>query len=89
MAVVGVGWNFMFTAGTTLLLQTYTLAEKAKIQGINDFFVFGTVAVCSLAAGATYQAVGWAAVNLAALPLLVLVVVAIIWLRARRVPAAA
>ena len=89
MALVGVGWNFMFTGGTTLLLQTYTPAEKAKTQGINDFFVFGTVAVCSLAAGATYQTVGWAAVNLAAVPLLVLVVVAIIWLRGRHVPAAA
>ncbi len=88
MALVGVGWNFMFTAGTTLLLQTYTPAEKATIQGINDFFVFGTVAVCSLAAGATYQAVGWAAVNLAAVPLLVLVIAATIWLRGRRMPAA-
>lgn len=84
MAVVGVGWNFMFTGGTTLLLHTYTPAEKAKVQGINDFFVFGTVAFCSLAAGATYQSVGWAAVNLAAIPLLVLVVAVIVWLRARR-----
>ena len=90
MALVGIGWNFMFTAGTTLLLQTYTPAEKAKVQGINDFFVFGTVAVCSLAAGATYQAVGWAVVNLAAVPLLVLVIAATIWLRGRRrVPATA
>ena len=89
MALVGVGWNFMFTAGTTLLLQTYTPAEKAKIQGINDFFVFGTVAVCSLAAGATYQAVGWAAVNLAAVPLLIAVIGATIWLRGRRVPVTA
>lgn len=89
MALVGLGWNFMFTGGTTLLLQTYTPAEKAKIQGINDFFVFGMVAVCSLLAGATYQTVGWAAVNLAAVPLLVMVIAAIIWLRGRRVPVAA
>ena len=89
MALVGVGWNFMFTGGTTLLLQTYTPAEKAKTQGINDFFVFGTVAVCSLLAGATYQTVGWAAVNLAAVPLLVLVIAANIWLRGRKVPMAA
>ncbi len=89
MALVGVGWNFMFTAGTTLLLQTYTPAEKAKIQGINDFFVFGTVAFCSLAAGAVYQAVGWAAVNLAAVPLLFMVLAAVLWLRGRRIPVAA
>ena len=86
MALVGLGWNFMFTGGTTLLLQTYTPAEKAKVQGVNDFFVFGTVAVCSLLAGGTYQSVGWAAVNLSAVPLLVLVLAGVIWLRGRRVP---
>jgi MFS family permease len=89
MALVGLGWNFMFTGGTTLLLQTYTPAEKAKVQGVNDFFVFGTVAICSLLAGGTYQTVGWAAVNLAAVPLLVLVLVAVIWLRGRQMPVAA
>jgi MFS family permease len=86
MALVGLGWNFMFTGGTTLLLQTYKPSEKAKVQGINDFFVFGTVAVCSLLAGGTYQSVGWSAVNLAAVPLLVLVLVSVIWLRGRRLP---
>ena len=86
MALVGVGWNFMFTAGTTLLLKTYTPSEKATVQGINDFFVFGTVAFCSMAAGAVYQVVGFEAVNLAAAPLLVLVVCANIWLRTRREP---
>ncbi len=84
MALVGVGWNFMFTAGTTLLLSSYSPAEKAKVQGINDLFVFGTVAVCSLAAGVVYQTLGFIAVNLASAPLLVLVVLAVFWLRARR-----
>lgn len=89
MALVGLGWNFMFTGGTTLLLQTYTPAEKAKVQGVNDFFVFGTVAIVSLLAGGTYQTVGWAAVNLAAVPLLILVLAAVTWLRGRRMPIAA
>ena len=84
MALVGLGWNFMFTAGTTLLLSTYTPAEKAKVQGINDLFVFGTVAVCSLAAGLVYQTLGFFAVNLASAPLLVLVVIAVFWLRGHR-----
>jgi predicted MFS family arabinose efflux permease len=89
MALVGVGWNFMFTAGTTLLLSTYTPAEKAKVQGINDLFVFGTVATCSLAAGFVYQTLGFFAVNMASAPLLVLVVGAVFWLRMRRAPAPA
>jgi predicted MFS family arabinose efflux permease len=84
MALVGVGWNFMFTAGTTLLVSTYEPAEKAKVQGINDLFVFGTVATCSLAAGFVYQSLGFIAVNLASAPLLVLVVLAVLWLRMRR-----
>jgi len=84
MALVGLGWNFMFTAGTTLLLSTYTPAEKAKVQGINDLFVFGTVAVCSLAAGVVYQTLGFFAVNMASAPLLVLVVIAVFWLRGHR-----
>ena len=89
MALVGLGWNFMFTAGTTLLLSTYTPAEKAKVQGVNDFFVFGTVATCSLLAGVVYNSFGFVAVNLVSVPLLVLVVCAAFWLRVRRQPAAA
>ncbi len=86
MALVGVAWNFMFTGGTTLLLVTYAPAEKAKVQGINDFFVFGTVAVCSLAAGAIYQFVGWYALNIAVIGALVLVLSANLWIRMQRVP---
>jgi len=84
MALVGLGWNFMFTAGTTLLLSTYTPAEKAKVQGINDLFVFGTVATCSLLAGVVYNALGFFAVNLASAPLLIAVVIAVFWLQMRR-----
>lgn len=89
LGLVGVGWNFMFIGGTTLLIQTYRPAEKAKVQGVNDFFVFGMVAVCSLGAGATYQFVGWEAINLAVIPALVIVLLAAVWLRVRRVTAAA
>lgn len=88
MALVGLGWNFMFTAGTTLLLSTYTPAEKAKVQGINDLFVFGTVAVCSLFAAVIYKSFGFFAVNLTSAPLLVLVVLAVLWLRWKRQPVA-
>ncbi len=89
MALVGLGWNFMFTAGTTLLLSTYTPAEKAKVQGVNDFFVFGTVATCSLLAGLVYSEFGFIAVNMASAPLLVMVVCAVFWRRMKRQPVAA
>ena len=86
MALVGVGWNFMFIGGTALLTETYTPAEKAKTQGINDFFVFGTVAFASLVAGGTYQMVGWTAVNLAVVPALAIVFIGSLWLRTLRQP---
>jgi MFS family permease len=86
MALVGVAWNFMFTGGTTLLLETYTPVEKAKVQGVNDFFVFGTVAICSLAAGAIYQFVGWHALNIAVIAALVVVLTANLWIRIQRHP---
>jgi predicted MFS family arabinose efflux permease len=89
MALVGVAWNFMFTGGTTLLLGTYAPAEKAQVQGINDFFVFGTVAVCSSVAGAIYQFAGWHALNIAVVIALAIVLSANLWFRLRRQPVAA
>ena len=49
---VGVGWNFMYTGGTTLLTEAYAPAEKARTQGANDFIVFATMGVSSFSSGA-------------------------------------
>ena len=43
-AALGVGWNFMFVGGTTLLTTAYAPAERVRVQATNDFIVFGTVA---------------------------------------------
>ena len=43
LVLLGVGWNFMFIGGTSLLATTYKPNERAKIQGFNDFLVFGSV----------------------------------------------
>ena len=45
LVLLGVGWNFMFVAGTTMVTETYQPAEKAIVQGVNDFLVFGTAAL--------------------------------------------
>ncbi len=66
--LLGIGWNFMFVGGTTLLTETYTVAERAKVQGTNDMIVFGSVAIASLMSGALLQSVGWQAVALGAIP---------------------
>jgi MFS family permease len=82
LVLLGLGWNFMFVGGTTLLTECYAPEEKAKVQGLNDFLVFTVVALASFSAGAIQHWVGWAAVNAAvALPLLI-ALAATAWLRA-------
>ena len=72
LVLLGVGWNFAFVGGTALLTQTYRPAEQLKVQAINEFLVFGLVAVSTLSAGWLYDRYGWATLNLAVVPFLVL-----------------
>jgi MFS family permease len=81
LVLVGVGWNFLFTGGTTLLTQTYTPAEKAKVQGLNDFFIWGTISIGAVTSGAVQYSVGWSAVNLVMAPLVLIVFATTLWLR--------
>lgn len=71
--LLGVGWNFMFVGGTTLLTTCHTTAEKAKVQGLNDLLVFTSVAASASLAGFVQSALGWQTMNLLAIPGLVLV----------------
>jgi MFS family permease len=84
LVLLGVGWNFLFVGGTTLLTETYREPEKAKAQGLNDFLVFAAITVASLSAGALQHYFGWRAVNFGVVPLIVLIASAIIWLKAQR-----
>ncbi len=71
LVLLGVGWNFLFVGGTTLLVTAYRSDERFRAQAINEFSVFGTSALASLLAGVTLVQLGWTAVLLmAALPLL-------------------
>ena len=91
LTLVGVGWNFMYTGGTTLLTETYRPNEKARVQGLNDFVVFATMGVSSIASGALVTTTGWETMNRAALPFLASIALAACWLMwvRRRAPAAA
>jgi MFS family permease len=81
---LGVGWNFLFTGGTTLFTQAYRPEEKNKAQGAMDFCVFSTMAVSSFASGAMVTTQGWAWLNLGSLLPIALVALALAWLAARR-----
>jgi Na+-translocating ferredoxin:NAD+ oxidoreductase RnfD subunit len=81
--------TFLFVGATTLLTRTYDAREKAKVQALNDFLIFGTVALSSFSSGALLTGFGWSMVQLAVLPFVVIAAVAVLWLKLRawRVPA--
>ncbi len=90
LVLLGVGWNFAFIGGTALLTQAYRPAEQAKVQAVNEFAVFGLVAVATLSAGWLYDRFDWVTLNLAVVPLLVAAWIAAVGIERRlgRAPAA-
>ncbi|WP_417517680.1 MFS transporter [Minwuia sp.] len=80
LVLLGVGWNFMFVGGTTLLAECYTPAEAPRVQGMNDFLVFGVVALSSLSSGQLLDRIGWDAVALTAVPLVSIAMMGALWL---------
>ena len=89
LVLVGVGWNFMYIGGTTLLTETYRPEEKAKAQGANDMSIFVMMVISSLTSGFLVSRAGWNTVNLLALPVLAAVAGAAVWLALRKAPAPA
>jgi MFS family permease len=81
--LLGISWNFLFVGATTMLTETYHQSERAKTQALNDFVVFTTVATASLSAGTLQHQFGWQAVNIGVLPLLLIMLLALLWLRSR------
>ena len=79
LVLLGVGWNFLYIGGTTLLTETYRPEERAKAQGANDQAIFIMMAISSFTSGLTVTSSGWEKVNLFALPLIALVALAIGW----------
>ena len=79
MVLLGVGWNFLFLGGTTLLTQSYRVSERFKVQATNDFLIFGLQAVGSLGAGLLLATLGWNGVLAFSLPWLMLLVAVAIY----------
>ncbi|MCG6111644.1 MAG: MFS transporter [Paracoccus sp.] len=86
LVLLGVGWNFGYIGATTMLTRAHAPEERGRVQGMNDFVVFGGVFLASLSSGGLMNCsggsivAGWNAVNLAMLPFLVLAGGALIWL---------
>jgi len=82
MVLVGVGWNFMFIGGTTLLTECHTPSERGKVQGANDLAIFLTMIATSLSSGLLFTLQGWELMNQLAVPFLLLTGIAMLWLAA-------
>ena len=83
LILLGIGWNFAFIGATSLLATAHAPEEQAKVQGLNDFLVFGLVSVASFSSGALLNAHGWDAVQYAMGPALLIAGGAVIWLSIR------
>lgn len=80
LVLLGIGWNFMFVGATALLTESHTPAERAKVQGVNDSAIFITMIATSLASGALFTIQGWQAMNMWAVPVLLLAGATVLWL---------
>jgi MFS family permease len=82
LILLGVGWNFLFIGGTTLLPQSYQPNERFKVQALNDFLIFGSNAVAALSAGWLVFALGWELMLLLNLPFIFFLLVFILfWIK--------
>ena len=73
---LGLGWNFLFISGTSLLVLTYKENEKYKMQGLNDFIVYSVHALGSLSAGVFIALTSWKIMNLICIPFIILIILA-------------
>lgn len=89
LILLGIGWNFGFIGATAMLAQAHSPEERGRVQGMNDFLVFGCVALASVVSGGLMNCsggsvqAGWTSVNLAMAPFLALAGGALIWLTLR------
>ena len=77
--VLGVGWNFLFTASTTLSLKAYRPEEKDRVQGILNFCVFFVMAMTSFGSGALVTTQGWFWLNVGSIAPMMLMTIGLIW----------
>ena len=81
LVLLGVGWNFLYVGGTTMLTYTYSMAERFRAQAVNEFLVFGTAAAASLLAGTVMHYFGWFRLMLIPIPILILICLALLFVR--------
>ena len=71
---LGLGWNFLFISGTSLLVLNYREEERFRAQGFNDFIVFSIQATASLTAGVVLSYTSWKTMNMLCIPFLIIII---------------
>lgn len=84
LVLLGLGWNFGFIGATAMVTDCATPSERGKLQGTNDFIVFGTVACASFFSGSLLYSSGWSAINTLILPIVALILAPLVWQAARQ-----
>jgi len=79
LVLLGVGWNFLFIAGTSLLPSTHHEDDRFKAQAINDFTVFSFQAVAALSAGWAINIITWQQMLLGCLIPILMMVLILTW----------
>ena len=77
--VLGLGWNFLFTASTTLSMSAFRPEEKDKAQGAINFCVFFVMAMTSFGSGALVTTQGWTWLNLGSLVPMIIMAIGLLW----------
>lgn len=83
LVLLGLGWNFGFIGATAMISDCHDEHERARVQGANDFLLFGSVAAASFLSGSLLHSGGWASLNAATFPIIALVLVPLLLAAAR------
>lgn len=81
LVFLGMGWNFGFIGGTTLVLDCYSPSERNKVQAASDFSIFATVGVASFTSGYMLNSFGWQSVQYVMFPLVVVAFFLVLFLK--------
>jgi MFS family permease len=84
LTLLGVGWNFAFIGATTLVTRCHRPDERNKVQSLNDFLIFGTMALGSFISGKLLATLGWAVVNATVFPPVLVVGGLLAWVALRQ-----
>ena len=84
LVLLGIGWNFLFVGGTVLLARSYQPSERFKVQGLNEFLVFGCQATAALSAGVFLNLIGWRGLLFASFIIIAVQLIVILWQQFRK-----